>query len=72
MVLDFLDSKNPRRSADRTEVKQHLAALGSAIRLECSGGYSSVEDVLKANPDTLPIQLRAYRELYEYMLVWLK
>lgn len=70
-VLNFLDSMNPSKSDDRMKVQRQLAVLESAIHSECRGPYAHVEDVLEADPRELPIQLRAYRELYEYILVWL-
>lgn len=71
-ILDFLDARDPTKEKDRADVEHYLALLGSAIRSECRAPYHDVGDVLRADPRVLPIQLRAYRELYEHMLIWLR
>lgn len=70
-VSNFLGALNPRKSADREEVRRQLRALERAIGALCTKRFPTVESVLRAKPQELPVQLRAYRELYEYMLVWL-
>lgn len=71
-VLEFLNALNPKKAADRQLVRSRLEVLERAMLAETIDPNTTVAAVLRADQQTLPIQLRAYRELYEYMLVWLK
>ena len=70
-VQRFLDTRNPRKSNDRAEVRARLDTLETVILSECRAPFTSAQMVLQSDIRTLPIQLRVYRELHEYMRIWL-
>ena len=70
-VYEWLHSLNRRRSTDRAKVLEKIKLLEEAILAECRAPFSTVQEVLRAELRTLPVQLRLYRELHETMRGWL-
>jgi hypothetical protein len=67
----FLNGLNPRKERDRTQVRQRMQALERVMQTEMHAPFTSVKMVLQVEVGKLPIHLRLYRELHEYLRIWL-
>ena len=71
ILAEFLRSLNPKKEADREEARRRMESLESAMLADCRGPFTSVQMVLQSDVKKLPIQLYVYRELHEYLQIWL-
>lgn len=71
IVNRFLNSLNPRKERDREQVRAQMQTLEYAIQTEMRAPFTSVKMVLQTDDMKLPVQLRAYKEMYQYMQIWL-
>lgn len=72
IVNRFLNSLNPRKERDREQVRAQMQTLEYAIQTEMRAPFTSVKMVLQTDDDMkLPVQLRVYKEMYQYMQIWL-
>ena len=71
LLHPWLEALNHRNPEHRERVEQKLEVLEQAIWHEAKHRFASLEEVFEASPASLPVHLRLYREMHEYMRLWL-